>query len=624
MIINALCEYYDILSENSDAIAKENFSSVEVNFAINLTKEGEILNFIDLRKEQEEQKGKKIIKKLVPKRMMVPEQKLRSGKNPPPYFLVDKSDYVLGVNEKEIKKDYFEAFKTFHIKLLENSEDVGAIAIINFLNNWNLDNVFEKLETISRFSKEVIKPKNIVFTLDGVLGYIHNRPAIQEIWQNYNSQEKEGFLTQCLVTGEEAIIARTHPKIRGVWNAQSAGASLVGFNEDAYKSYDKDQSYNSPVGEKSAFKYATVLNYMLEKGSKQKIQIADASTVFWAQSEKTIYNDIICQLLNPSFKNDSDENENQPEIEVDKKTEGMIFDILDSIKQGINLSNFGLKEDTKFYILGLSPNNARLSVRFFHRDNFGDFIKKIQQHYDDLEIEGIPEYAKEKIPLWKILGETVRKSKEGKIDSKEFSPLLGGALMRAIITGTSYSMDLYAAILRRIKAEQDNRDKKIYGINYTRVAVIKAYLTRKYRRSDKYKEELKVSLNEESTNTAYRLGRLFALLERTQEDSVRKDDLTKKINKTIKDSYFSSASSTPGSVFPVLMKLKNHHIAKLNEKGKWHEIEISKIMDGLDLPKPFPMHLNLEEQGLFILGYYHQRQSFFRKKDQSEIAVVSE
>lgn len=616
MIINALCEYYDILSESSDAIAKENFSSVEVSFAITLTKDGEILDFIDLREPQEEIKGKKIIKKLVPKKMMVPEHKARCTPTSP-YFLVDTGKYILGFDEKGNKSEpQYNSFENKHVKWLENCNDSGAQALLNFLKTRDTDKNLIKLEETGSV-KEILGSKNIVFTLDGELGYIHNRPALKQVWEDFNSQANDVVKSKCLVSGEDAVIARTHPKIKGVWDAQSAGASLVSFNEKAYESYGKDQSYNAPVSEKSAFKYATVLNYMLEKGSKQKIQIADATTVFWAQSENSIYNDIVSQLFNPSFSNEASEDEEKTEVKVDKKFEGKIFDILDSIKQGKNLSDLGLKEDTKFYILGLSPNNARLSVRFFHRDNFGDFIKKIHQHYDDLEIEGIPEYAKGKLTVWKILDETLRKSKEGKVDRKDLSPVLSGELIRAIVTGSNYPKTLYLAILRRIKTEQN--DMKI---NYIRVAVIKAYLTRKYRESDKYKEELQVSLNEESTIQPYLLGRLFSMLERTQEDSVRKDDPTKKLNKTIKDSYFSSASATPGAVFPILMKLKKHHISKLEEKGIWHEKSIGEIIDKLELPKPFPMHLNLEEQGLFILGYYHQRQSFFRKKEDKQIENI--
>jgi len=619
MIINALCEYYDILSENSDAIAKENFSSVEVNFAITLSKDGELLDFVDLRESQEETKGKKIIKKLVPKKMMVPEHKSRSTATSP-YFLVDTGKYILGFDEKGNKSEpQYNSFENEHVNRLENCNDAGAKALLNFLNKRDTNNTLSKLEETGQI-KDILASKNIVFKLDGELGYIHNRPALQKIWEDLNSQINDENKYQCLVSGKDSVIARTHPKIKGVWGAQSAGASLVSFNEKAYESYEKDQSYNAPVSEKSAFKYATVLNYMLEKSSKQKIQIADATTVFWAQSEESIYNDIVSQLFNTSFSNELSEDEEKTEVKVDKKYERKIFDILDSIKQGINLSNVGLEENTKFCILGLSPNNARLSVRFFHRDNFGDFIKKIQQHYNDLEIEGIPDRAKGKIPIWKILGETIVKQSK----DKSASPLMAGALMRAIITGSNYPFDIYTAVLRRIKTEQDDREKNIYGINYIRVAVIKAYLKRKYRGSDKYKEELQVSLNEESTDTAYLLGRLFSMLERTQEDSVRKDDPTKKLNKTIKDSYFSSANASPGAVFPILMKLKKHHISKLEEKGIWHERIIGEIIDKLELPKPFPMHLNLEEQGLFILGYYHQRQSFFRKKEDKQTENIEQ
>lgn len=605
MILQALCEYYDILAADEEcSIPQEGYSNAKISYALKISREGELKSIISLKVPTE--KGNKEIYRM----MLVPEQSGRSGKNPPAYFLADKSDYIFGISkDKKIKSNYFELFKQKHFEILENCEDEGAKAILNFLNNWDIQKAEETLKSITHDYEALLQEANFVFRLDldDDYCYIHQRPAIKQIWENYrnkDSNEKEGF---CLITGNNTSIARIHKNLQGIRDAQQAGASIVSFNKDksSFESYGKKQSYNAPVGIESAFKYTTVLNYMLQNDSKQKIQIGDATTVFWAESTSSGYNDIFSYLLDPNIK--SEDKKTEEEKIQDDEAEAKIKDCFKALNEGKKLSEVDpeIDDETKFYILGLSPNNARVSIRFFHRDTFGNFMKNLAQHHKDLDLEGgrFPF-----IPIWIILEETTIKN-----SSKDKpTPLLSGRIMEAIIKGNKYPDDLYTAMLRRIRAEQDDRERKTYSINHTRVAVIKAYLTRKARidRNEELKEVLKVSLNEETTDTAYRLGRLFALLERTQENALGD------INATIKDRYFPTASATPRIVFPTLLKLNVHHLAKLDSKGKWLEIEIGKVLDEI---QSFPSHLNMEDQGLFILGYYHQRQSFFKKKEVREL-----
>lgn len=598
MILQALCEYYDILAVDEECdIPQEGYSNAKISYALNLSKDGELKNIISLKVPTG--KGNNEIYRL----MTVPEQHIKAGKNPPPYFLSENSSFIFGItkdkkNPIEIKENYFEAFKQKHFEILENCEDDGAKAVLNFLNNWDIQNAEEKLKSITQSYEELLQGANFVFRLDDDDCYIHQKPTIKQTWENYKNKdtnEKQGF---CLIKGCETSIARTHPKIKGVRDAQQAGGSIVAFNERSFESYGKEQSYNAPVSIESAFKYTTVLNYMLQNGFKQKIQIGDATTVFWAESTKPIYNTLFNFGLDASIK--SNDKKTEEEKIQDDKTESKIKDCFEALNEGRKLSDIDpeIKDDTKFYILGLSPNNARVSVRFFHRDTFGNFMKNLAQHHKDMELDGgkFPF-----IPVWIILDETTIKN-----SSKDKpSPLLSGRIIEAIIKGNKYPDDLYTAMIRRIRAEQD--------INHTRASVIKAYLTRLNKQE--LKEVLTVSLNEETTNTAYRLGRLFALLERTQENALGD------INATIKDRYFPTASATPGVVFPTLLKLNIHHLAKLDSKGKWLEIEIGKVLDEI---QAFPANFNMEDQGLFILGYYHQRQSFFKKKEvkEAELAAV--
>lgn len=217
-----------------------------------------------------------------------------------------------------------------------------------------------------------------------------------------------------------------------------------------------------------------------------------------------------------------------------------------------------------------------------------------------MEIDGGRDFTS----LWQLLNETIPK----KSKNKKLSPIVGGQVLNSIISGSPYPYTLYSNILIRTRTEPDDRDKKIYSVNSIRASIIKAFLLRNERKLNykKYGEVLQVSLNEKSKNQAYLLGRLFALLERAQENASSGN-----LNTTIKDRYFSTASASPVTVFPSLLRLTQHHLAKV-ENNKWIEIKISEVMDGIDT---FPSHLNLEEQGIFILGYYHQRQDFFKKKN---------
>ena len=411
-----------------------------------------------------------------------------------------------------------------------------------------------------------------------------------------------------------------HENLKNIRDAQPAGAAIVSFNIPSFLSYGKKQSYNAPVGLESAFKYTTVLNYMLQNNSKQKIQIGDATTVFWAEKRSHKYTDMFSFFLDADIK--SDDKKTEEEKTRSKKTEKLINDCFEALNKGKKLSEVDpeIDDETKFYILGLSPNNARVSIRFFHGDTFGNFMKNLTQHHKDLELEGgrFPF-----IPIWIILEETTIKN-----SSKDKpTPLLSGRIMEAIVKGGKYPDDLYAAMIRRIRAEQDNREKKTYSINHTRVATIKAYLTRKARidKNEELKEVLNVSLNEETTNTAYRLGRLFAILERIQIANAKKDNPKRELNSTIKDRFFSSASASPKTVFPNLLKLSQDHLSQLGKRKKGYEIyfqkQLGEIMQGIEAFRSesdngFPAILTMEEQGLFMLGYYQQR--FNKKEDEKE------
>jgi CRISPR-associated protein Csd1 len=590
MILNALNRYYEILAQDeSSEIPLYGYSRAKVDFTLVISPEGELIDVISLKVEGT--KGKKLVSRM----LTVPEQKIRSS-GISPNFMCDNSTYVLGIDKKgkpSRSKEAFLAFKELHYKLLENAKGEAAKTVLAFLEKWNVDEA-SKYPVLKDSLEEILEGSNLIFKLDGMTGFLHNDPEIKQIWEWYNSQISDDMIGQCLITGETAAIAKLHPLIKNVKDAQSSGASIVSFNASSYESYGKENGYIAPVGRYAAFAYTTVLNHML-LSQKQKIQVGDATTVFWAESPEEIYPDLAAELFNPVI--DQDDKENKSIYRRDIKIEKLVKEVLLKAKSGVKIDDLDGKIDakTRFYILGLSPNASRISIRFFHLDSFGGFVKKICQHYVDMEV--IKEYDNNptNIPIWRMLSETI----SPKSNDKMVQPLLAGEIMRSIINGGSYPASFYNAIMLRVKTDVEIR------VNYIRASIIKAYLKRKARiTKNKYLEEvLTVGLNEKSTDIPYLLGRLFAILEKTQQDAG---------NETIRARYFSSACATPGVVFPILLKLTQNHISK-SEYGRVNDKRIESVLNQVE---KFPSNLTLEGQGLFSLGYYHQRTSLWQKTEK--------
>lgn len=603
MILQALTRYYEILTSDPDSgIAPPGYSTASVSFAVNLSAQGDLLDLFPLT--QTVKRGNQTVE--IPQRRIVPEQvKRASGISP--NFLCDSPAYVLAISGKEAKdpqycQKRFEAFKELNLKLLEKTDSPAARAVEAFLSRYD-PNTGQELPAIKRHLDDLAKGGNLVFMVDG--SFAHEDPAMCQAWETYKLG-RQAAPGQCLVSGETAPIARLHPSVKGVRDTVSTGATLVGFNAPAYESYHREQGLNSPVSEKAAFAYTTALNYLLSAANEnQKFLIGDTTVVYWAESPKKEYANAFRNLFEPEWVAVEAQAEGQGAR--DPKAEKRMQEVGEKIRraQVLDIRHLmeGLDINTKFYILGLAPNAARISVRFFYQDLFGKTIYRIMQHYKDMEIEKEYEDQPTYLTIRQILDETVSKNAS---DPKAM-PLLGGAVFRAILNNAPYPAALYNAVITRIRADQDNKEKRIKKINYQRAAIIKAYLTRKYRRQPEhpFKEVFCMSLNEKSTLPAYVLGRLFAVLEKVQQEAIPN------ANATIKDRYFTSACATPASVFPVLLRLSQHHISKA-EYGYVSDRRIQDILNLLDIEKnPIPAHLSLDEQGLFVLGYYHQRAAFY-------------
>jgi CRISPR-associated protein Csd1 len=575
MIISALSEYYDIIADDNENMPKYGFSNTRVTHEIHLNESGEIiLPIIPLDEIQEN--------KTIPRYMNVPAQPKRAS-NIESGFLCDKFDYVFG-NQKDTKSvERHRAFVEFHEELLARIIHPYSQALRHFLS---LSDGYAELDEIKSLYEQ---PCVFVFSIKGC--YLHEIDEFINAWlKEVNERDNSSSKMQCSITGEIASIARLHPAIKGLKNGQKAGTSLVSFNNEAYISYGKEQGDNAPISTLTAFKYTACLNFLIND-RRHHIYIGDdTAVVYWAQAKEPGYLDLVNSYINPI---------------QDIDQEDRIRGVLESYKQGIppDLSEIGMREQCKFYILGLNANAARIAIRFFCQTTFGDMITRLLMHANDLQIEREYSSQKKYIPIWVMIKE-LNKPKS----STETSPLLSGSILRSIFEGTLYPRGMLTTVINRIRCDQDD-DKIKLKINYVRASIIKAYLTRISRiyKNDKILEVLTMSLNVDTSYMPYLLGRLFAVLEKVQKDA------NPNISATIKDRYFSSACATPASVFPTLIKLSQSHLSKL-DYHLFYDKKIGEIIDLFD-KEYFPKNLSLEDQGVFILGYYHQMNNLYMKQE---------
>ncbi|MBC5753464.1 type I-C CRISPR-associated protein Cas8c/Csd1 [Roseburia sp. BX0805] len=581
MILQALVQHYENLA-GQDKVSKPGWCHAKVSYLIDLKEDGTIKEIIPLKREEE--RGKK--KVWVSETICVPEMVTRSS-GVSANFLCDNAKYFLGIDADGTGQrviECFQAAKARHLSILKDSESMMAKAICRYFEHWNPETAQEN-PVVKEHWEELNDGGNLIFGMGG--HYAQDDEQIKRIWEKQQEQKEEGQVGTCLVTGQKTKIARIHRGIKGVPGAQSSGAALVSFNAPAFESYGKEQSYNAPVGQYAEFAYTTALNYLLNQ-REYRFPMWDSMVVFWAESGEQEYQRIFFSSLDP-------QPDNQEQIRK----------VFENLKRGIwvDLEDINLDMNQKFYILCLAPNAARLSVRFFYQNSFGNILKNIENHYSRMEIVRPSWENRAYLGIRPMLMETVNQK------SKDKSPVpnMAAMVLKAVLSDDRYPASLYTDTLIRIRAEQGK-------VTCGRAAIIKAFLIQNY----KWKEgEYYMGLNEECKDPAYVLGRLFAVLEFVQKDAADQN-----INTTIRDRYFNSACTAPALIFPTLLKLKNSHIKKLerNSLRKKFEYEclVTTLMEKLDMTEEtegFPRRLSLEEQGKFMLGYYHQIQKKYEKKE---------
>lgn len=586
MILSALNDYYQrLLEQGADGVSPFGYSQEKISYEILLSPDGAVVDVNDIR----EVTGKKP----TPRSLSVPQPEKRTS-GTKANFLWDKTSYVLGASSKDSGRTALEhaAFKELHLQALADENDHGLQALTKFLGRW------EPGQFQAPMFYEEMLDTNFVFRLDGQQQYLHESPAAQTVRARLlaNGDSRNGL---CLVTGLQQPLARLHPAVKGVNGAQSSGASIVSFNLDAFTSYGKSQGENAPISEQAAFAYTAVLNHLLRRDehNRQRLQIGDASVVFWAQStdasHATQAEATFWSMLEPP----SDDGQ-----EAEK-----LRNVLSAVAQGRPLHELDpqLEEGTRLFVLGLAPNASRLSIRFWETGNLKTFACRLGEHFQDLHIEPLP--WKTAPPIWRLLYATAP-SRDGKAKAEDVPAHLAGEMARAILTGRRYPHSLLATLIMRMRADGD--------ISGVRVALCKAVLARESRLGGKTNpEELPMSLDKEASNPGYRLGRLFAVLEGAQRLA-----LGDKVNATIRDRYYGAASATPATVFPLLLRNTQNHLAKLRKDKPGLAVnlerDIAEIVGGLQ--SQFPRSLRLEDQGRFAIGYYHQSQARFTRTPDPE------
>ncbi len=553
MIFQSLISLYDRLGEEAPPYG---FSIEDIGFAITVDREGNLIGEPEDLRVKIKANSYDFRQSVVPYSNKVNVRANAAAKTP--NFMVDKADYLFGMSGKSKKAVHHESFKKMIDEVCGESRDEGVLAVHSFLNSWKPQDAVEL-----PFWKDMcgIHGKWVAFRLQGDREFVHEREAVRSLWADFVKREEfpQGV---SFIDGETHELQRQYAQFKF-----GSGASLVSFNEVAYESYGKKKGENAPISVEAEFKSSAALKYLL-RSRVQRLRIGDATTVFWAERASPVET-FMGLILNPAIE--------------DQEAMVPVRKFLEAVRQGGMPADIEQDKDIKFYILGLSLNKARLALRFWHVCSVGELMARFRDHFNNLEMER----GDKDIPfpgVWHLLKETAR-------ETKDISPVLAGSLTRSILTGGRYPQNLYQGVIGRIRAD--------HRIDYLRSAILKAVLQRNC------KKEVPMSLDTERRETAYLLGRLFAVLEKAQLDALGK------VNATIKDRFFGAASSTPASVFPRLLRLSQHYIEKA-EYGYVSDRRISEIMEYVDA---FPAHLNLQDQGLFAIAYYQQKNALYRKNE---------
>ena len=566
MIFQSLITLYDRLAKSDDEVPPYGFSVEDIGFVITIDKSGNLIGQPEDLRIKIKANTFDFRKSVVPYTNQVNVRANAAAKTP--NFMVDKADYVFGISGTSPKDVHHESFRKLIDEVCCDSQDAGILAAKAFLINWNPSDAVE-LDHWKEISGA--HGKWVAFRLQGDSMFVHERAEVKKLWADF--VVKKNFPQGVsLLDGEIHDLQTQYAQFKF-----GPGASLVSFNEVAYESYRKRKGENAPISVEAEFKSSSALKFLL-RSKTQRIRVGDAVTVFWAERASPVET-FFGQIMNPSVE--------------DMGAAITVQEFLEAVRRGLLPSDLEEDKNLKFYILGLSLNKARLALRFWYVCSVGELMVRFRDHFSNLEMERSDRDIQ--FPgVWHLLKETAR-------ETKNISPVLGGSLTRSILTGMNYPQNLFQGVIGRIRADQAKKHpssgKPVPNVNYLRASILKAVLQRNY------KKEVPMALDTERREVSYLLGRLFAVLEKAQLDALGK------VNSTIKDRFFSAASATPASVFPQLIRLSQRHI----EKAEYGDISDGRIAGIMENIESFPAHMNLQDQGMFTIAYYHQKNAITRE-----------
>ena len=609
MLIRSLCDYYDIQSARGEA-ASDIMSEQPVHWMVMLTPDGRVADIIDRRIEESvpQKNGKvKIVKK--PIVVSLPKRTQKTGidaniiEHRPLYIFGLNYDAKIGLTPDDktgkARKSH-EAFVKKNLEFFEGIDSEIARAYVNFIKSWVPENETEN-EQLKKLGKEY-QGSYYIFALDGSPECkLHKDKAVLAKYEGFMAKavaetaESDDGIMMCPIEGERLRAARIHDKIKGIKGGNSVGAVLVNFNSSAFESYGKSQSMNSGISEKAMKKYTSSLNKLLAD-PMHHIYSDDMTVVFFAMKHD---DKAECDLFNGYLNSSNGVTEDSTKADVKAVSENIYHKGQTGNAQALDKD---VDNGVDFFVAGFTPNSSRICQKFMVRNKFGKIIDNVKQHQQDMAICD----SNGEIPLWRINKELVSPNSANAI-----SPALQSDMFQAILNGTNYPYTLLETVVRRVSTDSDTEDNGFIKINAVRAGLIKAFINRKARINGD-KEEITVALNPENKNPAYLCGRLFAVLEKIQLEAT---DV--KLNRTIKDAYFSSASSRPALIMPRLIDLSNYHLRKLKE-GR--AIYFSKLINEImgKIKDSLPTNLSIMEKGEFQLGYFQQNKDFFAEQNKNE------
>lgn len=598
MIVKDLYDLYERYAADPQMQGKvppKGMSREEVEWELVLSESGELVNVISL--SHGDGKGANRFRE-----MLVPEHDGRSGPNPKPYFLCDTAVYLLGMADTSKAKGESEAAKAqerwkasrdYHLGILSSCDDVAAQAVMGFFSH----NILKEREN-DDLLRDVAASDKLIFALkdsDGNIVPIHESKAIMDAWESSRvsaSADEPCISGQCSVTGKAAPLARLFPQVTDVAGAQSSGASLISFNRDSFNSYGRTQAYNASVSQRVAFGAGTALK-MLLSDPERKIRLGATTFTFWSDRPSPDEDSLFIRFFGGGDKNDTAE---------DSVTVTRVRDAIKGIKSGHPLrANFN--PDVRYYVLGISPNAARLSVRFFETSTLGEMAERYGQYLRDIDMVDVSTTS-----IFQLVRQCAVQGKYENLPSTLVNPC-----MRAVLTGSRFPQSLLSTLLSRMRADHGSNNRWDMG---QRASLIKACLVRNLQSTKE--SEIDVALNRDNNCVGYLLGRLFAVMERAQSEALGTT------NATIRDKYIGSASVTPARVMPTLMHGCQNHLSDLRKKRPGLNVILEKELDEIVGRKlsdnPYPGTLSMEDQGEFFIGYYQERVDLWTSHKRDDVA----